>query len=220
LMRDILERIAPPAIIAASRHLRSRLDARCAAPWFTRRFREVLKSRYRAPRLQRVTGRSSAWYVYKQCRLSYQLHCMAWNTRIAARNGLEIAFPFLDRDLVQFLMSIPGEIQSHEGIPRNLMRQAMRGIVPEAIVNRLTKGVFTHLGNESIESDFDAIKELLGPRCLAVEMGYFESSVLSKTLDEWRAENLRSDTSIVAWRIIELCGVEAFLRSFFGPAAR
>lgn len=220
LVRDLLERIAPEPILAASRGLRSRFKGPWMAPWFTPRFRELLTSRFAAARLERKRGSSSAWYIYKQCHLSYQLHCMEWNSRIAARCGLEIAFPFLDRDLIQFLMSIPGEIQAHEGIPRNIMREAMRGIVPDSIVNRRTKGIFTHLGNESLEADFNRIKELLGPGSLAVELGFLDGPTLWKQLDEWREENRTSDTSVVAWRLTDLCGLEAFLRSFFGNAPR
>jgi asparagine synthase (glutamine-hydrolysing) len=56
--------------------------------------------------------------------------------KMAARYGMERATPFLDRDVIAFLMSIPGEIQTRAGVPRALLRDAMRGIAPEPILAR------------------------------------------------------------------------------------
>jgi asparagine synthase (glutamine-hydrolysing) len=56
--------------------------------------------------------------------------------KLAASCGIEWTLPFLDRDLIAYLMSVPGEIQNHGGIPRALLRDAMRGIVPDVILQR------------------------------------------------------------------------------------
>jgi hypothetical protein len=56
--------------------------------------------------------------------------------KTAARYGLERVSPFIDRDVVAFLMSIPGEIQNRGGVPRALLRDAMRGIAPEPVLRR------------------------------------------------------------------------------------
>jgi asparagine synthase (glutamine-hydrolysing) len=135
-------------------------------------------------------------------------------------HGLDIAFPYLDCDLVQFLMSIPGDIQSHDGVPRGLMRAAMRGVVPDSIINRRSKGEFTQLANESIKLDFGQISELLGSSSRAVEYGYVDAPVLSRLLDEWRHGVRSSHTAIAANRVLELCGMELWLRQFAAPAAR
>ena len=43
-----------------------------------------------------------------EARSKYHIHCMEWNNKAGALNGITSAFPFLDRDLVQFLMAFPG----------------------------------------------------------------------------------------------------------------
>jgi len=220
LLRDQLERRAPEPALAAVHGIRGHFDQRLRAPWFTARFRRLLADRFAAPRLSHPKGSAHAWSTYQQCRLSYQVHCMEWNARIGARRQLEYAFPFLDRDLVQFLVSIPGDVQAFEGMPRNLMRQAMRGTVPDKIVGRRTKGVFTHLGNESVERDFHEIEALLGKESLAVEMGYLDGDVLAGAVAQWRVTNQASTDSIAAWRIVDLCGIEVFLREFFGNSPK
>lgn len=52
---------------------------------------------------------------------------------MAARYGLERTSPFLDRDVISFLMAIPGEIQNQGGVPRGLLRAAVRGLVPREV---------------------------------------------------------------------------------------
>ena len=56
--------------------------------------------------------------------------------KVASGCGLERLTPFLDRDVIAFLMSIPGEVQTRNGVPRALLRDAMRGIVPDVILRR------------------------------------------------------------------------------------
>jgi asparagine synthase (glutamine-hydrolysing) len=51
----------------------------------------------------------------------------------------EYRYPMLDKDLVEFLFSIPREQLVRPGRRRSLMRRALRGIVPEAILERRRK---------------------------------------------------------------------------------
>jgi hypothetical protein len=120
---------------------------------------------------------------------------------------------------VQFLISLPGEIQSHEGVPRGLMRSAMRDVVPAAIVNRRSKGEFTYLGNEGVEREFPAIRELLGTDALSVQLGYVDGPVLWSHLDRWRLDIRAADDGVLSDRVIDLCGFEMLLRHFFRDAA-
>jgi hypothetical protein len=146
------------------------------------------------------------------------VQCLEWNCRVAAMHGLDIAFPYLDCDLVQFLMSIPGDVQSHDGVPRGLMRAAMRGLVPDAIVDRRGKGEFTKLANRSIDLDFEQIIEVLGSSSLAVQYGYVDGPVLWRLLGEWRHTVRSSENAVCANRLLELCGMELWLRQFLAPA--
>jgi asparagine synthase (glutamine-hydrolysing) len=58
------------------------------------------------------------------------------DAKLAAGCGIEWTSPFLDRDLIAYLMAVPGEIQNRGGVPRALLRDAMRGIVPDDILRR------------------------------------------------------------------------------------
>ena len=215
--RDFASRYVPARLIGAARRLRRHTDPASRASWYTERFRRLLRDRFDDDRLARNGAMGHAWAIYQQSRRVYHVQCMEWNTRVAAMHGLEIAFPYLDCDLLQFLMSIPGEVQSHGGEPRGLMRNAMRGIVPDVIVDRRTKGEFTYLANQSIECDFDNIAEILGPSSRAVHCGYVEGPALWSLLNEWRKEIQTSQNATLTNRVLELCGIELLLRQFTTP---
>lgn len=215
LGRDLARQRLSARVLAAVRAARSNRHGLREALWYTPRFRALLRERASQPPLEPPRGTRHAAAIYRQSRLGYHVQCMEWNCRIGAAHGLDIAFPYLDAALIQFLMSIPGEIQSHGGTPRGLMRRAMRGTVPDAIIDRRTKGEFTQLTNHSIEVDFTAIAELLGPSALSVSLGYVDGPILWRALPEWRAAIRRADDALLTNRIVDLCGFELLLRGFF-----
>ena len=63
--------------------------------------------------------------------------------------GITAHLPFLDRELVQFLLSIPDEIAYHRHALKPLLRAGMKGIVPEAIRERRDKGDYTSVMRRS-----------------------------------------------------------------------
>ena len=215
--KDWASRHLPMPWAQAARRLRGRNNQPWHSPWFTRRFNQLLRDRFEARRVARVRGTSHAWAIYQQSRRSYHVQCMEWNSRVAAMHGVEMAFPYLDSDLVQFLMSIPGDVQSHDGVPRGLMREAMRGIVPDAIIDRRTKGEFTQLANQSLELDFANIADLLGPSSLAARFGYIDAAALWPLLTTWRKSIQTAQNATLTNRVIELCGIELLLRQFTAP---
>ncbi|MFL6280555.1 MAG: asparagine synthetase B family protein [Vicinamibacterales bacterium] len=217
VVRDLTSRHLPVSFVRAARRVRRRKEAPWSALWYTRRFRTLVRERFEDGRLPRTGGTSHAWAIYQQSRREYHVQCMEWNNRVAAMHGLDIAFPYLDCDLVQFLMSIPGEIQSHDGVPRGLMREAMRGRVADTVVNRCTKGEFTELANRSVAIDFSRIREILGPSSLAVRFGFVDGPALWPLLDEWKKAVESAPDATLANRLLELCGMELLLRQFAEP---
>jgi asparagine synthase (glutamine-hydrolysing) len=92
------------------------------------------RTRVRLPRPPCRTAHARDIYQAVR-RLSHRLQFEA-DEKLAASQGVESLTPFLDRDVIAFLMSIPGEVQNRDGVPRALLRDSMRGIVPDAILRR------------------------------------------------------------------------------------
>jgi hypothetical protein len=133
--RELLLNLTPPALRRHARAFRTR---------FVRGRRDGLisheletRARRRRPRIVHPPYASAhARNIYQMMRSkSHRLHFEA-EEKMAARYGLERVSPYIDRDVVAFLMSIPGDIQTRGGVPRALLRDSMRGIVPEPILSR------------------------------------------------------------------------------------
>lgn len=55
--------------------------------------------------------------------------------------GIDVRDPTSDRRVVELCLSIPEEQFARGGVPRSLIRRAMRGLVPEVVLNERRKGL-------------------------------------------------------------------------------
>lgn len=62
--------------------------------------------------------------------------------RAAMRNGIEIRMPFLDYRLVSFVFSLPMESKLEGGFTKRVLRDAMKGMLPEFVRTRQLKTGF------------------------------------------------------------------------------
>jgi asparagine synthase (glutamine-hydrolysing) len=60
--------------------------------------------------------------------------------RAAMMNGLETRAAFLDNDLVAFCERLPARFKFAQGRGKHLLRLALRGLVPDAVLDRPKKG--------------------------------------------------------------------------------
>jgi asparagine synthase (glutamine-hydrolysing) len=154
--------------------------------------------------------------LYREVRSQYHHFCVEWNAKVAASYGIDASFPFLDRDLVEFLMGVPGTVLARDGVPKALLRASLQGVVPDAILGRRTKGDFTEDINRSARQDFAALVNLLGPDPVAVQLGYLDADKLKRGLAAASAALARSTTSVISWRVTAVAALELWLREFIG----
>jgi asparagine synthase (glutamine-hydrolysing) len=136
--RALLLNLAPHEFRARLRRLH-----RSRAPEWSRRLvsasllERLNRDRLRLGRPRSATAHARDIYQFVRTK-SHRLQFEA-DEKLSASCGVDSVTPFLDRDLIAYLMSIPGEIQNRNGIPRALLRDAMRGVVPDVILNRRWK---------------------------------------------------------------------------------
>jgi asparagine synthase (glutamine-hydrolysing) len=65
--------------------------------------------------------------------------CLRAEDRHCTRFGLEHFNPFFDHRLIEFMFRVPGSMKIRDGITKILLREAMRGILPEATRTRIKK---------------------------------------------------------------------------------
>lgn len=72
-----------------------------------------------------------------------QPHAFEVLANSAAAAGIAPLYPFADKRLVEFCVALPAQEKLDHGLPRYVMRQAMRGILPESV--RLRRDKFDFL---------------------------------------------------------------------------
>jgi hypothetical protein len=70
--------------------------------------------------------------------------------RIARRFGMVYQFPYFDRRIVEFFLSLPPEQIGVPGVPRKILRESMTNYLPEPIRLRKSKAVLDDLYTRGI----------------------------------------------------------------------
>ncbi len=70
------------------------------------------------------------------------------DNQFEAHHGMEGRSPFCDRRIIEFSFAIPEEQRWRNDQTKYVLRQAMRGMIPDSIRLRRTKGDFTYLAGE------------------------------------------------------------------------
>jgi asparagine synthase (glutamine-hydrolysing) len=65
--------------------------------------------------------------------------CLRAEDRQAIAFGLDHFLPFFDHRLVEFMFRVPGRLKIRNGVTKHLLREAMRGILPEETRTRIKK---------------------------------------------------------------------------------
>ncbi len=102
------------------------------------------------------------------------------------RHDLEYRFPFIDRRLAEFSLAIPPELFYQEGQKRMLLRQSMKGILPERIRLRQDKAFGSASDYFRLKQSESFVRELLANPLLA-KYGYVLHQPLRQALDKYFA---------------------------------
>jgi asparagine synthase (glutamine-hydrolysing) len=94
----------------------------------------------------------------------------------------EYRYPYLDRDLVDFLFSIPRDQLVRPGRRRSLMRRALKGIVPDAILERRRKAFLMTGPLTSMQREKETIGRLFKTSTVAA-LGFVNADALKSALD-------------------------------------
>ena len=156
--------------------------------------------------------------LYREVRSRYHGLCLEWHAKMAAAHGMDAGFPFFDRDLIEFLMSVPGDMLTRGGVPKAIMRDGLAGLMPDAILARRTKGDFTRFANEASRRDHARMVEFLGRNPLVVQAGYVDADKLKSGLQSAGRELEGSASSAGSRNLTAVFALETWLREFFGNA--
>lgn len=198
LFFEVVCRFLPPALGGGSKHVASPQWLRAS---FARRYRPALggyEKRLRLlgpqPSLQENVSTLDA--------LRRQLTC----DFLPLEPPYEKRYPFLDRDLLEFLFAIPREQLLRPGQRRSLMRRALKGTVPEEILNRKRKAYLARSPIAALLARAAYVAEP-GERMLADSLGIFDSDAFAQAL-----RNAREGREVPVVTLLRSLGIEVWLR--------
>ncbi len=177
LVRLGLVPFVPAGALAA---LKSALGRGAPAPWlrpeFIRRsgLRERTLSELKAG--AHVPGFARREFYQMFAVDAFQPHAQEMVERSSAAFGLEIRCPFYDRRLIEFCFAVPEDQRRRPGQTKFVMRNAMRGLLPETVRQRLTKANFSEPFFRALQRP--DVKELFSRPLRIESMGWVDGKQL------------------------------------------
>jgi asparagine synthase (glutamine-hydrolysing) len=133
--------------------------------------------------------------------------------RATMAHSLEARPPLLDHRLVEFAATVPARFRLRDGTTKYLFKQAMRGILPDAIIDRQKRGFAVPLATW-FRGDLAGFARdlLLSTRCR--ERGFFDTRYIERLLAlNERGRNL----DLQLWTVMSF---ELWCQRFLDPAPR
>jgi asparagine synthase (glutamine-hydrolysing) len=121
----------------------------------------------------------------------------------------EVRFPYLDQNLIEFVLSIPASQLLRPGDRRSLMRRALAGLVPEDILGRRTKQFGARTPLAGLEKNVERL-QLVFSSPLSSGLGYVERKCF---LDALKAATNGAGVHIS--RLLRTISLEFWLRDLF-----
>lgn len=120
---------------------------------------------------------------------------------------VEKRYPYLDRDLLEFVYAIPREQLVRPGQRRSLMRRALVGIVPEEVLHRKRKALVSRSPIVAMSSQWDLLAEM-ARHMVSCSLGIVDSKLFLEALEDARHN---SEAQIVP--LMRAAALERWLRS-------
>jgi asparagine synthase (glutamine-hydrolysing) len=122
----------------------------------------------------------------------------------------EARYPYLDQNLIEFILSIPASQLLRPGERRSLMRRSLAGIVPEEILSRHTKQVGARTLVLVLEKHWDELQNIY-ETSLSSGFGYIHEDRFLKVISDARAGR-----SVPLVRLLWAISLEYWLRDLAG----
>jgi asparagine synthase (glutamine-hydrolysing) len=115
--------------------------------------------------------------------------------------SLEARSPFLDHKLMEFMATVPSEYKLRNGESKYLLKSALRGILPDQILDRPKMGFGIPLGSWLRSKLRDILADtLLSPT--ALQRGYFRADTLRHMIAVH--DSGRNDFQYLLWDLLML----------------
>ena len=115
-------------------------------------------------------------------------------------------YPYLDQNLIEFILSIPASQLLRPGERRSLMRRSLAGIVPQDVLSRRTKQLGARTSVLVLEKHWDELQSIYQTP-LSASLGYIDEVQLLKTISD-----ARGGKTVTLVRVLWTISLEYWLR--------
>lgn len=134
------------------------------------------------PLVSSIRTRSRVGHLYSQQMASRLTGVSSWIQRDVFQDRLEVRYPFLSRPLVEFTLRLPINMKVRPAVQKYVLREAMRGIVPEMVRARTHKGGIDARILWALKHEQRLIEELSSDPIIA-QMGFVDAKWLRDTVE-------------------------------------
>jgi asparagine synthase (glutamine-hydrolysing) len=145
--------------------------------------------------------------------------CLRAEDRQCAAFGLAHFDPFFDHRLVELMFRVPGSMKIRDGVTKRLLRDAMRGLLPEETRTRIKKTGWNAPAHVWFSGrGLDRLRDLVASRAFR-ERGVYDLRRIAHLIDEHAGNTAPGgphDHMMFLWQLVNL---EAWLGSLDGTSA-
>jgi asparagine synthase (glutamine-hydrolysing) len=134
--------------------------------------------------------------------------CLRAEDRDCAAFGLGHADPFFDHRLIEFMFRVPGHMKIRDGVTKRLLREAMKGILPEETRIRIKKTGWNAPAHIWFSGGgMDQLLDLVHSRVFR-ERGVYDVGVVVRLIEEHRSivesGAARENHMMFLWQLLNL----------------
>ncbi len=139
--------------------------------------------------------------VYKEFKLRLPELLLMRVDKITMSVSLEARVPFLDHDLVSYTMDFSMQQKVPEGAAKHLLKQAVRGLIPDAIIDRPKMGFGAPM-SDWLKGEFGMQAEMQMLKSAMVKRAFFDMDAIKHMFARHRRGT--ADHSLHLWTLYNL----------------
>jgi asparagine synthase (glutamine-hydrolysing) len=138
------------------------------------------------------------------------VHIAEQAERLATSLGVELRTPFDDRRVVELALALPEELRRRDGLTRWVVREALAGLLPPAVLARRDKANLVHVVVDELEAQGG---RALFDRSALAEAGWLDLDLLRAAYPEILANRRAGRGHRLTWAAWNAVRVDSWLRS-------
>jgi asparagine synthase (glutamine-hydrolysing) len=133
--------------------------------------------------------------------------------RMAMANSVEVRYPFLDKNLVEFSTKIPSDLKLNEFTEKYILRRLAEKSVPGEILSREKFGFVAPGSPYLLQRNIEYINDILSYNTIK-RQGYFDADYIEKLKNQYRQEGFSINVPFETDLLIIVITFGIFLEQF------